>query len=123
MPSKAKSVSNSNSAHAAPRPRPAGRWVRLPPPPLSFEAMRVAVKLGDAGVSVREVAMRFPHVLNRVADAWGDPAAVTEVMADLMVDRRGGRCGFPPAALEELNALSKVCAECRNKNADRLLLR
>lgn len=85
--------------------------------------MRVAMKLGDAGLSVREVAMRFPHVLNRVADAWGDPAAVTEVVADLMVDRRGGRRGFPPDALEELHALRKVCAVRRNTNADRPSLR
>ncbi|RPH41352.1 MAG: hypothetical protein EHM87_19885 [Burkholderiales bacterium] len=93
--------------------------MRHPPAPLSFTAMRVAVRLGDAGVSVRTVATRFPHVLNRVADAWGDPAAVADVMADLMVDRRGGRRGFPPDALEELHTLRKVCAVRRNTNADR----
>ena len=123
MPSTAMSVSAPDPTAVAPRPRPTGRWVRHPPRPLSFTAMRVAMKLGDAGLSVRTVAMRFPHVLNRVADAWGDPAAVTEVMADLMVDRRGGRRGFPPDALEELHALREVCAVRRNTNADRPSLR
>ena len=68
------------------------------------------MKLGDAGVSVKTVATRFPHVLNRVGAAWGDPATVSEVLQDLLVDRRGGRRGFPPEAFEELQALYAVCA-------------
>jgi len=56
------------------------------------------------------VATRFPHVLNRLGAAWGDPATVSEVMQDLLLDRRGGRRGFPPAALEELQVLHAVCA-------------
>ncbi len=97
-------------ALAALSPRPARRWQRSDPQPLSFTALRVAMKLGDAGVSVKTVATRFPHVLNRLGAAWGDPATVSEVMQDLLVDRRGGRRGFPPDALEELQALHAVCA-------------
>ena len=100
----------STPADPTPSPRLAQRWLRSEPPPLSFTALGVAMKLGDAGVSVKTVATRFPHVLNRVGAAWDDPATVSEVMQDLMVDQRGGRRGFPPEALEELKALHVVCA-------------
>jgi hypothetical protein len=100
----------STPADPAPSTRLARRWLRGEPQSLSFTALRFAVKLGDAGMSVKTLATQFPHVLNRLGAAWGEPASVSEVMQDLLVDRRGGRRGFPPEALAELQALNAVCA-------------
>lgn len=47
----------------------------------------------------------FPRVANRVAWCWHDPALSAQVLEDLLVDRRGGRRGFPPAVVRELQRL------------------
>lgn len=48
---------------------------------------------------------RFPRVANRIAWCWRDPAQAAEVFDDLLVDRRGGRQGFPRGVLLELRQL------------------
>ncbi len=49
---------------------------------------------------------RFPHVLDKIAAAWGFPADMASLMGeDLLVDRRVGRAGFPFPALLEIHAL------------------
>ena len=50
-------------------------------------------------------AAAYPRIVNRLALCWRDPELVAKVFADLMVDRRGGRRGFPPAVAAELLAL------------------
>lgn len=44
----------------------------------------------------------FPHVLNRIALAWADPAGFSKVMNALLIDDRGNRQGFPFGAMMEL---------------------
>ncbi len=47
----------------------------------------------------------FPRVANRIAWCWHDHALSAQVLEDLLVDRRGGRRGFPPAVVRELQRL------------------
>lgn len=56
---------------------------------------------------LRPTALReFPHVLNKLATLWADDEACGTYLESLMLDDRGGRQGFPPAALSELIALN-----------------
>lgn len=48
----------------------------------------------------------FPHVLNKIAAAWGDVRAMAGLMeGDLLIDNRGDRTGFPPGVLSEIYGL------------------
>lgn len=47
----------------------------------------------------------YPRVANRVAWCWRDPALTDAVLAELLVDRRGGRLGFPAVIVRELQLL------------------
>lgn len=57
-------------------------------------------------VSVLEA--RFPHVIKRLGLCWGDPDAFEEMFADLMLDKRGDRTGWPMDAWAELNFLQSI---------------
>lgn len=48
---------------------------------------------------------QFPRIANVVARAWNDAAEFQAVLDDLLVDRRGGRQGFPLEVTEELLVL------------------
>ena len=45
---------------------------------------------------------RYPHVANRLALCWADKALTNRLFEDLLVDKRGGRKGFPPQVSAEL---------------------
>src|SRR5437764_490023 len=47
----------------------------------------------------------YPRVANRLALCWGDKVLGNRLFEDLLVDRRGGRKGFPPAVRAEIVAL------------------
>lgn len=53
---------------------------------------------------------RYPRVANQVAWHWHDPAATAGLLQDLLVDRRGGRRGFPRVVQVELRRLSALNA-------------
>lgn len=57
-------------------------------------------------VSVLEAS--FPHVVSRLQLCWGDPESFAVVFADLMIDKRGDRTGWPFDAWTELNFLQEV---------------
>jgi hypothetical protein len=48
---------------------------------------------------------QFPRIANVVARAWNDAAEIQAVLDDLLIDRRGGRQGFPLEVTEELLVL------------------
>lgn len=48
-------------------------------------------------------------MLNRLSAVWGSPNAVFALIGDLLIDRRGGRRGFPEEALYELLTLRRLC--------------
>jgi len=56
-------------------------------------------------IAPRHAAARFPRIVNRLARFWNEPAMVAEIFDDLLVARRPGRQGFPPAILAEFRAL------------------
>lgn len=49
-----------------------------------------------------QLLQMYPRIANRLAFAWQSPQAVQEVLDDVLIDRRGGRRGFPPAVAAEL---------------------
>ena len=44
----------------------------------------------------------YPRVANRLALCWADKVLTNRMFEDLLVDRRGGRKGFPPAVRAEI---------------------
>lgn len=101
----------------APRPGPdaAGREApddrtappHRPPQPLTERARHALAELRRDGIDAAFIAERFPHVLNRVGERWDAPIDVLAQIGDLIVDRRGGRRGFPDEALALILALQR----------------
>ena len=67
---------------------------------------------------------QFPRVVNRVAEAWDNPAVFGELSTDLLYDFRGNRAGFPGEIVRELRTLreyyyqrSAVTSPRRRRNA------
>jgi hypothetical protein len=58
-----------------------------------------------AGRRPLQLCCRYPRVANRIAWCWRDPLLLDQVFEDLLVDRRGGRQGFPRAVVQELRRL------------------
>ncbi|RPH44113.1 MAG: hypothetical protein EHM87_11595 [Burkholderiales bacterium] len=79
------------------------------PEPLTDRSLEVLGTLRDEAMTVEILADRFPHVLNRLSAVWDSPNAVFELIGELLIDRRGGRRGFPADALYELLALRRLC--------------
>ena len=48
---------------------------------------------------------QYPRIVNRVAEAWDNPAAFGQLATDLLYDFRGNRTGFPPEIVRELRTL------------------
>ena len=55
----------------------------------------------------------FPRIANALAALWIRPDAFMSYLDDLLIDKRGGRQGFPIDALAELHALSGYYAVSR----------
>ena len=65
-----------------------------------------------------ELETRFPHVVQRIVDAWPSPELARALFEDLLVDKRGGRQGFPPGVAREIFRLSVAYDEQRGKPAE-----
>ena len=50
-------------------------------------------------------ARQYPRIVNRIADLWGHCEYTRLYFQSLLIDRRGGRKGFPPEVRQELEAL------------------
>jgi len=50
---------------------------------------------------------KYARIFNRIMDLWG-LQELEDYFADLMVDKRGGRQGFPPDVLNDILTLSRV---------------
>lgn len=53
-------------------------------------------------VSPHSLVTRFPRIANRIASQWNDRHGAPKLFEELLVDRRGGRAGFPPAVQQDL---------------------
>ena len=51
------------------------------------------------------LAKTFPRIANALATFWARPDALMSYLSELLVDRRGGRKGFPLDVLDELHQL------------------
>ena len=72
------------------------------------DALPVTIRwVAKLPAEVRPAAMlkQFPRIANVIARAWTDAAEIQAVVDDLLVDRRGGRQGFPLEVTEELLVL------------------
>ena len=50
---------------------------------------------------------KYARIFNRIMDLWGLDE-LEDYFADLMVDKRGGRQGFPPDVLNDILTLSRI---------------
>jgi uncharacterized protein len=66
-----------------------------------------------------ELEARFPHVVQRIVEAWPSPELALALFEDLLVDKRGGRQGFPPGIAREIFRLSVAYDEQREKPVER----
>jgi hypothetical protein len=56
-------------------------------------------------VQPRSLSEAFPRIANMLANLWSNATAFSEYMNELLVDRRGGRRGFPMDVLADLHKL------------------
>src|SRR4051812_28404778 len=54
------------------------------------------------------LADAIPRIANALAERWSDTEAAGAYVGDLLIDRRGGRRGFPPEIKKELVMLHLV---------------
>lgn len=50
---------------------------------------------------------KYARIFNRIMELW-ETAELEEYFSDLMVDKRGGRQGFPPDVLNDILTLSRI---------------
>ncbi len=72
---------------------------------LSPEARALLNSL-DKRVLPIQLSCRYPRVMNQIARLWRRPAHLDRYFEDLLIDKRGGRQGFPFAVAAELAALN-----------------
>lgn len=72
--------------------------------PLSDEANAWMAELPEA-VRPRQLALRYARLANRLCQAWPTPPKCEKLLDELMMDRRGGRKGFPLPVANELATL------------------
>ena len=70
-----------------------------------------------AGKRPHELMQRYPRVANRLALCWNDRALTNRLLEDLLVDRRGGRQGFPPLVRSELVRIRVDYPKVRKEDA------
>lgn len=95
------------AAHAAPKREvhwEERRTEQTASEPLSDEANAWMSELPDA-VRPRQLALRYARLANRLCKVWNETARCERLLDDLMIDRRGGRKGFPLAVANELATL------------------
>jgi hypothetical protein len=56
----------------------------------------------------RLLPVQYPHILNRLSLVWTDALLAEAYFADLLMDRRGGRIGFPRDVTEEILRLNDL---------------
>jgi hypothetical protein len=98
-------------APTAPKEDGSDRWGRRPPQRLTIASHQLVLDLARSGDPVPGLARRFPHVLNQLSAVWGDLPAAAELIDDLLVDRRGGRRGFPADVLAELLTVRRIAVK------------
>jgi hypothetical protein len=101
-----------------------------------FEAQRAPLREADRTLALetrlwmlrlppklRPVALAeaFPRVANRLARDWSDNFMLDVCFEDLLIDRRGGRRGFPKPVLREIQRLHHFNRRHRDLIEQRML--
>jgi ankyrin repeat protein len=55
-----------------------------------------------------ELEAKFPRIVERIAEAWPSPPKATAYFTELLIDKRGGRQGFPVQIATEIFSLSMI---------------
>jgi len=88
--------------------RPTENWAEKrkgsEPEPLSDDATAWMAALPESA-KPKQLALRYARLANRLCKLWNDPAPCERLLDELMMDRRGGRQGFPLAVANELATL------------------
>jgi len=79
--------------------------------PLNQQLPATAKWLASIPTEIQPLALaqKFPRIANNLARLWQDRVALHDYLDDLVVDRRGGRQGFPPEVHSELLVLRDYC--------------
>jgi hypothetical protein len=98
----AQTTQGANFINNAPRPQTPKRN-----PDESYKFANELIGKLPSDLSLIHLYADFPHVLDKIAVAWGDHAAFYALMDDLLIDKRGGRSGFPFKTALELSRLAE----------------
>lgn len=60
----------------------------------------------------------YPHIAQRLTEAWRSPDRADYMLGELLVDDRDGRHGFPAEVFEELMFISDLNWKRRHFNDD-----
>ena len=71
---------------------------------LTKEATALLASLDD-GVRPKELASRYPRIVNKIARDWRLPSQLDRYFQELLMDTRGNRQGFPLKIVMELSTL------------------
>jgi hypothetical protein len=58
-----------------------------------------------------QLCRHYPRIANQIAECWHDQTLVDRLLIELIIDRRGGRIGFPFRIADELRALATFNAK------------
>lgn len=74
--------------------------------------MMLKLVMGKEKLYPHELEKQFPRVLGKIVELWDTPQ-MEAYFHDLMIDKRGGRQGFPAAVATEIFYLSQVYERTR----------
>lgn len=74
------------------------------PATLTGDAIRLMLQV-DRVTPIHNLADRFPHIVNKLAELWMRPSYADRYFDELLHDTRGSRAGFPLAVLNEISDL------------------
>lgn len=55
-----------------------------------------------SAIRPRALVIQFPRIANGLADAWDKPRVFAVLLEDYLIDKRGGRKGFPEDVKQDL---------------------
>lgn len=93
---------------------------KAPPPKISGAAEQWYANLPE---KIKPTALRckFPHIVEQIQRAWESPRQLDRLFNGMMVDDRGGRQGFPFAAILEMHALKDYYFDVLQPEAKHIL--
>lgn len=94
------------AAYATPKQQENWEAKRTPAPAetLTDETALWLAELPEAA-RPRQLALRYARLANLLCRVWTNPVKCERLLDDLMIDRRGGRKGFPLPVANELATL------------------